>query len=289
MNKQLTSLIAAGLGVAVGSLFFSVLSALPAQTTEPGKKPFTNSLGMKLVYVSPGKFTMGSPVGEKGRVDNEQEHDVEITRGFFVGAYEVTQEEYQKVMGKNPSWFSAEGGAKSAVVGINTRRFPVENVAWADAVAFCKELSKKESKTYDLPTEAEWEYACRAEKNTPFHFGKALNGRQANCNGNYPYGTDAKGVFLQRPCQVGTYASNKLGLYDMHGNVLEWCKDWYGSDYYANSPAKDPQGPESGTHRILRGGSWLNLSRDCRSAYRGHDTPDSRGFIYGFRVVLRVD
>jgi formylglycine-generating enzyme required for sulfatase activity len=205
-----------------------------------------------------------------------------------MGAYEVTQAEYENLMGKNPSYCSPGGGGNDKVAGLNTRRFPVENVSWDDAMAFCKELSERESKNYDLPTEAEWEYACRAGTTTPFHFGEALNGRQANCNGNEPHGTDVKGPHLGRTCEVGSYSPNKFGLYDMHGNVWEFCKDWYSDDYYGISHNNDPQGPNSGLLHVMRGGSWYEIARLCRSAFRSWPSTGNRDINTGFRVVLRL-
>jgi formylglycine-generating enzyme required for sulfatase activity len=291
----LTWLRVLGLSVVVSA----VVLIVPGRTQPAGEKKaakksgeeITNSIGMKLVSIKPGKFTMGSPASEKGRTTGEFAHEVEITRGFFMGAFEVTQEEYEKVMGKNPSWFAAGGEGKKEVAGLNTRRFPVEQVSWEDAMAFCKELGKKEGKTYDLPTEAEWEYACRAGTTTPFHFGGILNGRQANHDGSEPYGTDEKGPSLGRTCAVGSYSANKFGLYDMHGNVWEWCKDWYGLFYYEDSsPPRDPQGPDTGKFRVVRGGAF-NDGRDggwyCRSACRAPHRPGERFPDTGFRVVLR--
>jgi formylglycine-generating enzyme required for sulfatase activity len=207
-----------------------------------------------------------------------------------MGAYEVTQEEYEKVMGKNPSLFTAGGEGKKKVVGLDTRRFPVEQVSGNDAMAFCKELGKKEGKIYDLPTEAEWEYACRAGTTTPFHFGGILNGRQANHDGNYPYGTAEKGPYLGRTCAVGSYSPNKIGLYDMHGNVWEWCKDWFAISYDDKNPPRDPQGPDSGKFRVVRGGAFDDGSAGGwyrRSASRSCYRPGESSGDTGFRIVLR--
>jgi formylglycine-generating enzyme required for sulfatase activity len=212
---------------------------------------------------------------------------VQITKPFYLGVYEVTQGEYEKVMGKNPSNFSRLGGGKEKVAGIDTARFPVERVSWDDAQEFCRGLSSKEGRQYRLPTEAQWEYACRGGTKTPFNFGGALNGDQANMNGNYPYGTTTKGEYLKRPTPVGTYSSNAFGLYDMHGNVWEWCSDWFGGDYYAKSPASDPPGPSIGRFGVIRGGGWDLNAVSCRSANRTGSSPDSRiSSDLGFRVAL---
>jgi formylglycine-generating enzyme required for sulfatase activity len=205
-----------------------------------------NSVGMKLVTVPKGKFKMGSLEAETGRDSDEgPQHEVEITQPFQMGAYEVTQEEYQKVMGTNPSYFSAGGGGAARVAGMDTKRFPVENVSWDDAQAFCRKLSelpaeKKAGRSYRLPTEAEWEHACRAGTTTAFHYGASLTSTQANMYGLSPYGGAKAGPNLQRTEKVGSYRPNAFGLYDMHGNVLEWCQDWFDTTYYRTGPRVDP-------------------------------------------------
>jgi formylglycine-generating enzyme required for sulfatase activity len=243
----------------------------------------TNSIGMKLKLIPPGEFLMGSPESEEGRSDDEHQHRVQITKPFYLGTYEVTQDEYERVTGAKPSFFSSERGSKGYVSGQDTKRFPVENVSWNDAIAFCEKLGQLERTTYRLLTEAEWEYACRAGTTTPFHFGAESNGENANVNGMFRYGTRktvfnrtrGKGLYLART--VGAYAPNAFGLFDMHGNVCEWCHDWYDGRYYANSPTTDPAGPESAQqYRVLRG---------ARSAYRVRYVPDGRLRYIGFRVA----
>ncbi|MBL8797674.1 MAG: SUMF1/EgtB/PvdO family nonheme iron enzyme, partial [Planctomycetia bacterium] len=204
----------------------------------------------------------------------------------------VTQEEYEKVQGVNPSSFSATGADRKAVNGMNTLRFPVERVSWEDAIKFCERLSnladeKLLGRTYRLPTEAEWEYACRAggKEATPFSFGSALSSLQANLDGRQPYRA-AIGNSPQRPMPVGSYAPNALGLFDMHGNVWEWTADWYDKDAYLKPPFRNPAGPANGSFRILRGGSWQDPGKDCRSAVRHHSLPTFQNRAYGFRVVL---
>jgi formylglycine-generating enzyme required for sulfatase activity len=258
----------------------------------PDKGTITNSIGMALVRVPAGKFTMGSPRAEASRADDEAEHAVEIARPYYIGAYLVTQEEYQKVVGKNPSWFSRTGPSRARAKDLDTSHFPVENVSWRDAQQFCERLIELDRKggaarTYRLPTEAEWEYACReaGASKAPFHFGAQLGSGQANFDGNFPYGGADKGPYLARPCKVGSYKPNKLGLYDMHGNIWQWCGDWYGSDYYAKSPERDPCGPERGQTRVIRGGCWCFNARECRSAYRGNESPGFSDGTIGFRVV----
>ena len=258
----------------------------------------TNSIGMKLVLVKPGIFLMGSPPSEAERRDDEDQHEVEITRPFYVGVYEVTQEQYERVMGNNPSFFSPTGGGKARVKGMDTRQFPVESVSWEDAVEFCRRLSalpeeKANERAYRLPTEAEWEYSCRGgpffkNPSPPFYFGNSLSSTRANFEGNLPYGGAAKGVYLERPTKVGSYPPNALGLYDLHGNVFEWCADWYDAEYYKRSPRQDPQGPENGEHRVSRGGSWFMNGRYCRAAYRANYAPGDRDNDNGIRVVFVV-
>jgi formylglycine-generating enzyme required for sulfatase activity len=200
-----------------------------------------------------------------------------------VGAYEVTQAQYEKVMGTNPSAYSAGGSLKSAVKGLETGQFPVDSVPWPDAVKFCQKLSalpaeKGARRVYRLPTEAEWEYACRAGTTTAFHFGDALSKEQA-CVAVGPRG---------RPAKVGSYKPNAWGLYDMHGNVWEWVADWWDQEYYRKSPKKDPTGPKAGTSRIARGGCWGSDGWVCRSAFRGFITPNVRHQQIGFRVACTV-
>ncbi len=186
----------------------------------------TNFTGMKLVLIPPGEFLMGSPESEQDTEVDEYQHRVRITKPFYLSVYEVTQSEYERVMGENPSWFSSggSGSGKEKVSDLDTSRFPVERVNWQNAVEFCRKLSelpeeRAGGRIYRLPMEAEWEYACRAGTTTPFHFGSELNGSQTNCDGTRPYGTSTEGPQLGRTTTVGSYAANAFGLYDMHGNV----------------------------------------------------------------------
>jgi formylglycine-generating enzyme required for sulfatase activity/outer membrane protein assembly factor BamB len=252
----------------------------------------TNSIGMKLKLIPAGEFLMGSPDADPGARDDEKpRHRVCITRPFYLGVYEVTQEEYTRVMGTNPSFFSATGPGKSKVARLNTARFPAEQVRWPDAVEFCRRLSelpeeKRHGRTYRLPTEAEWEYACRAGTTTAFHCGDSLSSSQANFNGLFPYGGARKGSFLARTSAVGSYPANAWGLHDMHGNVWEWCADYYDRDYYKHSPRDDPAGPATGSVRVIRGGEWYGDARDCRSAFRYADLPTGVFYVLGFRVAM---
>jgi formylglycine-generating enzyme required for sulfatase activity len=265
---------------------------------------------MKLALVPAGKFVMGSPQGEKERFD-EPQHEVEITKPFYLGVYEVTQKQFKEVMGYNPSCFSRNGAGRAGRKYVEawkpaggkgklgnvfvTDDFPVENVSHDEAVEFCKKLTalvaeKRAKLTYRLPTEAEWEYACRGGTSSeePFHFAKPsrkLSSAQANFDGNYPYGGAAAGDNLGRTCKVGSYKPNKLGLYDMHGNVEEWCSDWSAKDYYSYSPRKDPPGPAKGTDRVIRGGGWTSDAGMCRAASRLAYVPHVPAASVGIRVA----
>jgi formylglycine-generating enzyme required for sulfatase activity len=261
-----------------------------AETTNP-PQAITNTIGMKLVRVTAGKFTMGSPKNEASRSDDETEHAVEITKPFYIGVFHVTQDEYAKVMGKNPSWFSPSGSSRKKLGEQTTGSFPVDNVSWNEARQFCDQLTALESsggqaRRYRLPTEAEWEYACREAgiSKTAFHFGDKLDSKMANFDGNFPLAAD-KGPNLARTCKAGSYPANKLGLHDMHGNIWQWCADWYRADYYTTGPAKDPAGPDRGSSRVIRGGAWCVTAKECRSAYRGNESPGFRDGTIGFRVV----
>jgi formylglycine-generating enzyme required for sulfatase activity/tRNA A-37 threonylcarbamoyl transferase component Bud32 len=258
----------------------------------PWPKTISNSIGMKLVLIPAGKFLMGSPQSEPGRGSDEgPQREVEITRPFYLGVFSITQAQWRAVMEYNPSFFCAEGGGKNQVRGMNTDDYPVENVSWEDVATFLEELSalpaeREEGRVYRLPSEAEWEYACRAGTTTAFHYGDSLSSTQANFDGTHPHGGAARGPYLERTCKVGSYKPNAFGLYDMHGNVWEWCADWYSRDCHARSPASDPTGPAQGTDRVFRGGSWLHRGRHCRSADRDWGAPGLRGDYLGFRVVM---
>jgi formylglycine-generating enzyme required for sulfatase activity len=263
---------------------------LGANEAKEAGKPITNSVGMSLVRIPAGAFTMGSPENEKHRGDDEQQHEVAITKPFRLGLYEVTQEQYEKVMGANPSHFSAKGGGKQRVDKKDTSHHPVERVSWQDAVEFCQKLSAKEGKTYRLPTEAEWEYTCRAGAKTVFHAGNDFNSNLANINGLIysSYGKQEAGPFYRSTVPVGEYKANAFGVFDMHGNVQEWCADWYAEDYYKKSPKSDPAGPAEGMERVLRGGAWPSSAKACRSAGRHHLAPEEKSYTTGFRVVLEL-
>ncbi len=247
----------------------------------PGREA-VNECGMSFVLVPAGEFVMGSAEGEAGRHHDEgPTRRVVMENAYYLGIHQVTQGQYQAVMGSNPSLFRA-------VAGEDARAFPVEHVSWEDAVEFCRRLSempgeRRRKRKYRLPTEAEWEHACRAGSRDPFAFGGSLGSGDANCDGRHPYGSRLKGTFLRRPSVVGSYKANAWGLFDMHGNVWEWCQDWYDG-----GPRRAVGGPKTGTMKVMRGGSWQNHARLCRSASRESMTPTYRGPASGFRVVLEV-
>jgi formylglycine-generating enzyme required for sulfatase activity len=234
----------------------------------------TNSLGMKFAWIPPGTFLMGSLTNEEKRDDDETQHRVTLTRGFWLGVTPVTQAQWQAVMGKNPSHFKGDDR-------------PVDSVSWEDCQEFCKHLTQKDSKRYRLPTEAEWEYACRAGTTTAFSFGDTVSTDQANYDGNYTYGKGKKGVYREKTTPVESFPANAWGLYDMHGNVFEWCQDWYGP--YSKDDIKDPQGIKYGEARVLRGGCWRNYPGRCRAANRRRSAPAYRNYLYGCRVALCLD
>jgi len=233
-----------------------------------------NSLAMKFAWIPPGRFRMGSPPGEAERSDNETQHWVTLTRGFYLGVHLVTQGPWRWVMDSNPSNFKG-----------NNR--PVDTVSWDDCQEFCRRLSELDGRRYRLPTEAEWEYACRAGTTTPFSFGDTISTDQANYDGNYTYRRGKKGKFLEITTSVGSFPANAWGLHDMHGNLWEWCQDWFGP--YPTEEAIDPIGPESGSARVLRGGSWRDHAWVCRAAYRHKDGPGKRYHRLGCRVCLSLE
>ena len=250
----------------------------PSRT--PSRQTKTVDLGngetMEFVWIEPGRFEMGSPTTESKRgADEGQRHGVTIGEGFWLGRTEVTQGQYRAVMGKNPSHFTGDD------------TLPVEQVSWNDAKSFCERLSRETGLSVRLPSESEWEFACRAGTTTAFNTGSTINTDQANYNGNYTYGNGRKGVYRRKTEPVGSFKPNAWGLYDMHGNVWEWCEDvWH--DSYQGAPTDGSAWTRGGDQgrRVLRGGSWLNNPRNCRSAIRYRITPVITNYTRGFRVCL---
>jgi formylglycine-generating enzyme required for sulfatase activity len=244
------------------------------------------------VFIQPGAFTMGSPTNEALRNSDEVQHLVTISRGFWMEKFLVTQGDYLAVVGSNPSYFTPANGYSNDL----TR--PVETVSWIDATNYCALRTQQEraagliptNYVYRLPTESEWEYACRAGTTTAFYLGSGLHSGQANFDGQAEYdasvGTiyNPSGIYLQQTTAVGSYAANGWGLYDMIGNLWEWCQDWYGA--YPGGSVIDPQGPASGSYRMFRGGLWYSYAGYCRSAYRLYGVLVLRYYSFGFRVVL---
>ncbi len=228
---------------------------------------------LEMMAIPGGSFVMGSPNTQAGRSNDEGPQRTVNVTSFFMGKYEVTQQQWEAVMGNNPSYFK---GAK----------LPVERVSWDDAVQFCQKLSQKTGKNYRLPSEAEWEYACRAGTTTPFYFGETITPDLVNYEGSYLYGAASKGIYRAKTTDVGSFPPNAFGLYDMHGNVLEWCSDRYHSNY--NGAPTDGTSWETGTddNRVQRGGSWNNNSVYCRSALRLYGSADGRWRNWGFRVAV---
>ena len=224
-------------------------------------------------WIAPGSFLMGSPESEAERYSDEILHPVTLTKGFWLADTACTQALWQEVMLDNPSDFTGDPD------------LPVESASWLDVQQFIEHLNAVfPDFQAKLPTEAQWEYACRAGTQTSFSFGDNITPEQVNYDGNYPYAGGNKGFYRRKTVPVKLLPPNPLGLYQMHGNVWEWCTDWYGD--YPRQAVIDPRGPDHGEHRVVRGGSWLNDAGCTRSAYRGRAVPDDRNASLGFRLAL---
>ena len=240
---------------------------------------WTNSIGMRLTWVPAGSFLQGSPLAEPERQDDEERRRITLTTGFYLGVHAVTLAQWQTVMDANPSRFPGENR-------------PVEGVSWDDCQEFCRKLARKDGlgadlpSPYQLPTEAQWEYACRAGTQSAYFFGDRLSATQANFLANHTSGGATSDRSVQETTPVGAYPANAWGLHDMHGNVFEWCQDWYA--LYPKREAIDPFSQPKGNVRVLRGGSWHSLARRCRSASRGWAAPGYRGSDVGCRVCFRL-
>ena len=246
-----------------------------------------------LRWIPAGTFTMGSPKDELGRFDNEKQHEVTLTRGYWMGVFEVTQKQWSLIMGNNPSEYKGDTRPVERV-SYNDIRGEEKGAGWpsggheVDSGSFLGKLRTKTGLAFDLPTEAQWEYACRAGTTTALNSGKNLTATGECPNmaevGRYAYNrSDGKGGYGEHT-KVGSYPPNAWGLYDMHGNVFEWCLDWYGN--YPSTAVTDPQGAASGWHRVFRGGCWDLSAQYCRSAFRSSNPPSYRDDDIGFRVVL---
>jgi formylglycine-generating enzyme required for sulfatase activity len=285
-------------------------ASLSAKVT--GEK-YTNSLGMTFIYIEPGTFVMGQTRKEKARLikdvgeksytkyyTDEPRHQVTLTQGYYMQATEVTIGQYLEFLRETGNdsgvdWLDNDrpldkGPADNRDYRLSHNRFgeredqPMTNVSWDGAKAFAQWLSKKDGVVYRLPTEAEWEYACRAGSGTSFSGGDCLSTDQANYLGKYPMAGCVEGQYRQRPLPVASFRPNAWGLYDMQGNVWEWCQDWYGD--YSWGMVTDPQGAPKGTCRVLRGGSWSSNAGGCRPANRNRISPCLRYNSFGFRLVL---
>ncbi len=242
-------------------LFFGGIDSIQAQTKS------SQVVDLEMVLIPAGEFIMGSPADEKDRFDNEgPQHKVVISKPFYLGKYEITQEQWETVMGYNPSEFKG-------------KRRPVENVSWNDCQRFIKQLNKLGQGTFRLPTEAEWEYACRAGKQTRFYWGDDPNEKEID---DYAW---FHGNSEKKTHDVGLKKPNAWGLYDMSGNVHEWCQDSYDENYYSISTSIDPVNDQSNEWRVLRGGNWYYGARYCRSAFRSRSNPYDAYDNVGFRVT----
>lgn len=304
MNKKVVALIIAIIIVGVISGLIYVMNKQDENGNETNNLGSTNNaeLTNDLILINGGTYLMGSPETEMQRETDEVQHEVTVG-DFYIGRYEVTQKEYEDVMGENPSNFEGEN-------------LPVENVTWYEAIEYCNKLSEKEGLTpvytidgenvswdrsangYRLPTEAEWEYAARAGTTTPFNTENSISDEEANYYGHYPYGIEENyftqenletepGEYRQTTVEVNSFSPNKWGLYNIHGNVAEWCFDYYGA--YDLENTDNPSGPTTGTLRVNRGGGWNDYAKHLRCAYRASTTPDQKMSNIGFRVVRNGD
>jgi uncharacterized protein (TIGR02996 family) len=247
------------------------LRNLVADGVKPVGPFWTNSIGITFAWIPAGVFLMGSPNKEKYRSKSaEIQHKVTLTKGYWLGVHQVTQMGWQEVMGNSPSHFRGSD-------------LPVEVVSWNDCENFLRTLSSKDGHSYRFPTEAEWEYACRAGTTTPFYFGETITTDQVNYWPELPYGDEEPGVYREQTTPVRSFTPNAFGLHDMHGNVWEWCNDKYGK--YEKKEVIDPQGPMNRPYRAMRGGSFGSPALEVRSACRTQGTLDSRREDVGFRAA----
>lgn len=254
----------------------------PANARNEPEGFYRNSYGMTFARIPAGTFLMGSETDERHRDDDEKLHRVDITRPFYIQTKEVSLSQWWEIMGKKV--FGRRSGPGN---------LPVTDVSWFDCRGFIEKLNQRENGTYRLPTEAEWEYACRAGSQSPFPWGESISCKDA-LYGNNTLKTSTcvepvqdRGWMINRPAPVGRFPANPWGLHDMPGNVWEWCADWYGA--YPAGPSIDPRGPESGRYKVRRGGSWYGAGHLCRSANRNFGHAADRYRTTGFRLVLELD
>jgi formylglycine-generating enzyme required for sulfatase activity len=270
-------------------------------------EPLAEGVALTQLWIPPGRFKMGSPETELDRQEDEGPQHLVQLQGFFMGQTPITQAQWRSVaqwqaregerweqeLSSNPSRFQVGGDTRLLSENAFTDDRPVEQVSWGDAMEFCRRLSQRTGRHYTLPSEAQWEYACRAGTSTPFAFGEMITPELANYDGNATYGNGPKGKNRKQTTPVGMFPANAWGLQDMHGNVREWClDDWHGS--YEGAPvdgsawvdgAEGQSSKREGGRRLLRGGSWFYFPRFCRSAYRSLIRPGDANYGFGFRVV----
>ena len=270
MKKRLSAYL-----VILSAIIFFAISAFSFEKT------YTNNLGMEFVLIPSGTFTMGSPPNEPYRGISEGRHKVTISKPFYMQATEVTVKQWHSIMGRRMMEFQNASD-----------NMPVTRVSWFDCMKFIKQLNKTGQGKYRFPTEAEWEYAARAGTTTAYSWGDTIDCKKAMYgNNSLKYNVcqlyiKSIGLQLDQPAPVKSYRPNPWGLYDMHGNVWEWCMDWFGD--YEKNPVTDPKGPDSGTKRIRRGGSWFKYDYSCRSANRSFGHPATQYRTTGFRLVREI-
>lgn len=258
-------------GLAAESLQFEVRAV---RVPELKSGSFTEKFGIDMIYVPGGTFVMGPGKGESRFEEYYPNREVTLS-AYYMSKTEITQKQWRDVMGSDPPELSHKG----------CDQCPVEGVSWPDVQDFLKKLSALTGKTYTLPTEAQWEYACRAGTSTRFNTGDCLSDAQANYNCDAAFENCPAGRSRWESSPVGSYPPNAWGFYDMHGNVIEWCSDWF--EYYRQGAQTDPPGPESGQGRVGRGGSWGFGQDECQSAWRNGFIPTKRHECLGFRIVLK--
>lgn len=262
--------------------FVGILIALVPCPVSAMEKAVANSLDMTFMLIPAGTFTMGSPADEEGRKRNETQHEVTIGKPFYMQTTEVTVKQWRDIMG-SPFFFKKSG----------TDDMPVTSVSWDDCMEFLHNLNARNEGVYRLPTEAEWEYACKGGKASIFGWGESIDCTKAMYANNRLKAGDclkfvkSKGLATDEPAPVKSFAPNGWGLYDMTGNVWEWCQDWYGP--YPKGPTVDPKGPLSGSEKVRRGGSWYGPWQRCRCANRNYSHPASRYQTTGFRLVREAE